>query len=306
MSESTAAYKMTSAAWAMLLLLSLCWGGSFFFTGIAVTELPPFTIVLARVVIASVALWGVVMATGTVVPMTWRFWRAATVMGAINSAAPFLLIAWAQTHVPSGLAAIFMATTPLFGVVIAHLTTADERMTASRIAGVAFGFAGVVVLIGPDLLNDFGGNLLAQLGLLVAAVGYALSSIYARRFGRDGVAALTAAAGQNTAAVAMLLPLTLLIDRPWTLPPPSLGVAAAVAGLALISSAFAYMLYFRILEIAGATNLMLVNFLIPVSATVLGVAFLGETLTAGHLAGMALIFVGLILRDATAWMRKAR
>ena len=113
MSESTAAYKMTSAAWTMLLLLSLCWGGSFFFTGIAVTELPPFTIVLARVVIASVALWGVVMATGTVVPMTWRFWRAATVMGAINSAAPFLLIAWAQTHVPSGLAAIFMATTPL-------------------------------------------------------------------------------------------------------------------------------------------------------------------------------------------------
>ena len=288
---------MTPAAWAMLLLLALCWGGSFFFTGIAVKELPTFTIVLARVGFAAIVLWGVMLATGTAVPRTWRFIRSTMMMGALNSLVPFVLIAWGQSHVPSGLAAIFIATTPLFGVVVAHVMTADERMRVSHVAGVLCGFAGVVVLIGPGLLGDFGNDLLAQFALLGASFGYALSSVYARRFSRDGVPPLAAAAGQLTMSAIFLLPLTMLIDAPWTLPVPSLKVCAAVAGLVLFSSALAYILYFRILATAGANNLMLVNFLVPVSATILGVTVLGETLRPEHFAGMALIFAGLILRD---------
>jgi len=162
---------------------------------------------------------------------------------------------------------------------------------------VVCGFAGVVVLIGPGLLGDLGTDLLAQLSLLGGALCYALSSIYGRRFSRDGISPLITATGQLTMSTLLLLPLALYIDQPWTLPMPSLATSAAVLGVALVSTAFAFLLFFRILATAGATNLLLVNFLVPVSAIMLGVSILGETLKTEHLVGMALIFGGLALRD---------
>jgi drug/metabolite transporter (DMT)-like permease len=288
---------MTPLTWAMLVLLSLCWGASFFFTGIAVTELPTFTIVVLRVGLAALALWAVVLASGTDLPWIWSYWHAIAVMALINSVLPFLLVVWGQSHVASSLAAIFIATTPLFGMVLAHFMTADERMTVPRVASVICGFAGVVVLIGPGLLRNIGTDLLAQLSILGGALCYALASIYGRRFSRDGISPLVTATGQMTLSTALLLPFALTLDRPWTLAMPSVMVCAAVLGIALISTAFAFLLYFRILATAGANNLMLVNFLVPVSAVILGVAILGETLKPEHLVGMALIFVGLALRD---------
>lgn len=288
---------MTPLTWAMLALLSLCWGASFFFIGVAVTALPTFTIVVLRVGLAALVLWAVVLARGAGLPTSLFFWRAATIMAAINSVLPFVLIVWGQSHVPSSLASIFIATTPLFGVVLAHFMTVDERMTVPRVAGVVCGFAGVVVLIGPDLLRDVGTDLLAELSIFGAAMLYALASIYGRRFSRDGISPLVTATGQLTMSTALLLPFALYIDRPWTLAAPSAAVTAAVLSVAFISTAFAFLLYFRILATAGATNLMLVNYLVPVSAIMLGVAILQETLKTEHYIGMALIFVGLALRD---------
>jgi drug/metabolite transporter (DMT)-like permease len=288
---------MTPLTWAMLLLLSLCWGGSFFFVGVAVRELPTFTIVVLRVGLAALALWVVVLASATAMPAKRSFWSAITLMAAINSVLPFLLIVWGQSHVPSSLASIFIATTPLFGVLLAHVMTADERMTVPGVASVVCGFAGVVVLIGPDLLGNIGSDLLAELAILAGALCYALSGIYGRRFSREGISPLATATGQLTMSTLLLLPFALSIDKPWTLAVPSLGASAAVLGVALVSTAFAFLLYFRILATAGATNLMLVNFLVPVSAILLGVSILHETLKTEHFIGMALIFVGLALRD---------
>ncbi len=295
--QGSSSLTMSPHAWAMLVLLSLCWGGSFFFTGIAVTELPTFTIVVLRVGLASLALWAVVLASATDMPQNLSFWSAIALMAVFNSVIPFLLIVWGQSHVPSGLASIFVATTPLFGVLLAHFMTSDERVTVPRVFGVVCGFAGVVVLIGPGLLGDLGTDLLAQLSLLGGALCYALSSIYGRRFSRDGISPLITATGQLTVSTLLLLPLALYIDQPWTLPMPSLATSAAVLGVALVSTAFAFLLFFRILATAGATNLLLVNFLVPVSAVMLGVLILGETLKTEHLVGMALIFAGLALRD---------
>jgi drug/metabolite transporter (DMT)-like permease len=288
---------MTPLTWAMMVLLSFCWGGSFFFIGIAVTELPTFTIVVLRVGLAALALWVVVFVSAIDMPKNLSFWSAIALMALFNSVLPFLLIVWGQSHVPSGLASILVATTPLFGVLLAHFATADERMTVPHVVSVVCGFAGVVVLIGPGLLRELGTDLLAQLSLLGGAFCYALSGVYGRRFSRDGISPLATATGQLTVSTVLLLPPALYIDQPWTLFMPSPAASLAVLGVALVSTAFAYLLYFRILATAGAINLLLVNFLVPVSAIMLGLSILNETLKTEHLIGMALIFIGLTLRD---------
>lgn len=297
---------MTPLAWLLLVGLAVLWGAAFFFIGVAVRELPTFTIVVLRVGLAAVALWAYVLIRGIEIPRTLAFWAAVAVMGAFNSAFPFILITWGQSHIPSGLASIFVATTPLFAVFAAHFLTDDERLTPLRAAGVATGFAGVVVLIGPGLLADLGTNILAQIAVLCAASSYALSGIYGRRFRRDGIPPLVIATGQVSAAAVILAPVMLYIDRPWTLPMPGIETMAAILCLAFASTALAYLLFFRILAIAGATNLMLVNFLVPVTAILLGVFVLGESLGPEHLAGMAVIFCGLVLIDGKLLSRVRR
>lgn len=218
-------------------------------------------------------------------------------MGLLNNLIPFSLIVWGQTHIASGLASILNATTPLFGVVVAHLLTDDEKMTANKLTGVLIGFVGVAVMIGPAVLGGLGSNVLAQFAVLGAAFSYSLAGVFARRFKRMGVAPLLTATGQVSASSMMLVPLALIVDRPWTLAWPGLDVWAALVGIALISTALAYVLFFRILETAGVTNLMLVTFLIPVSAILLGAVFLGERLEPKHFLGMALIAAGLAAID---------
>lgn len=283
--------------WSLLLALSLLWGGSFLFVGIAVKGLPPFTIVLLRVAIAALALNIVLRAIGVPLPRDGASWRAFLGMGLLNNAIPFSLIVWGQTHIASGLAAILNATTPLFTVLVAHWLTADDRLTRSRVLGLLIGFAGIVVLIGPEALRGLGGDVLAQCAVLGAACSYAFAGVFGRRFKRMGIPPLATAAGQVTASSLLLLPLVLLLDRPWTLPLPGLQVWGALLGLALLSTALAYVLYFRILAAAGAVNLLLVTFLIPPSAIVLGAIVLQEALQATDLLGMALIGGGLAAID---------
>lgn len=300
--------RMTLLDWLLLLALSVLWGGSYFFVGVAVKALPPLTIVLLRVAIAAAALHLVLRATGTGMPRDGESWRAFFGMGLLNNAIPFSLIVWGQVHIASGLASILNATTPLFTVLIAHMLIADERLTKGRIAGVLLGLAGVIVLIGPQALAGFGQDVAAQLAMLGAAVSYGFAAIFGRRFKRLGVAPLATAAGQVTASSVLLLPVALLVDRPWTLALPDLPAWGAVLGLALLSTAAAYVLFFRILASAGAVNLMLVTFLIPVSAIILGSAFLGETLGWMDFAGMALIGLGLAAIDGrvAAMLLRAR
>lgn len=288
---------MSAREWGMLLALSVLWGGSFFFTHVALTALPPMTLVVLRVGLAALVLTIATRLLGIGTPRDGRVWAAFFGMGLLNNAIPFSLIVWGQTHIASGLAAILNASTPLFTVVAAHLLTSDERMTGKRLAGVLIGFAGVVTMIGPAVLRGLGSDILAQVAILCAALSYAGAGIFGRRFRRLGVQPLATAAGQVTASTLMLLPVALVVDRPWTLAIPNATVWGAILGLAGLSTSLAYVLYFRILASAGATNLLLVTFLIPLSAVLLGGLILGEHLAPRHYAGMALIGCGLAAID---------
>lgn len=288
---------MGALEWVLLIALSIIWGGSFLFVGIAVSALPTFTIVLLRVAIAAAALHLILRAWRIPLPVDAPTWGAFFVMGLLNNVVPFSLIAWGMTHIASGLASILNATTPLFTVLLAHALTGDERLTRARLAGVLIGLAGVVVLIGPEALRGLGGDVLAQIAVLGAACSYGFAGIFGRRFKRMGIPPLATATGQVTASSILLLPLTLFVDRPWTLAMPDVTVWAAIVGLALLSTALAYALFFRILAGAGAVNLSLVTFLIPVSAILMGIAVLGETLHATDFLGMALIGCGLVAID---------
>ena len=289
---------MGSTEWLLLLALSVLWGGSYFFVEVALVDLQPFTVVLARVGLAAAVLVLLSRLTGARMPRDGQTWIAFMVMGALNNLVPFCLIVWGQTQIASGLASILNATTPLFTVVLAHVLTADERMTQNRFGGVVLGLAGVVVLMGPGALSGVGTSALAQAAVLGAALSYAIAGIYGRRF--RGLPPLVTAAGQLAATTVMMAPIALLADRPWTMAAPAWSTVGAIAGLALLSTALAYVIYFRILATAGATNLLLVTFLIPVSAILLGVSVLGERLAPEHLIGMALIGGGLAAIDGRA------
>jgi drug/metabolite transporter (DMT)-like permease len=288
---------MTLSEWGMLLTLSVLWGGSFFFASVMLTELPPFTIVMLRVSIAAVILNFVISALGLRMPRNGRTWVAFFGMGLLNNAMPFCLIVWGQTHIASGLAAILNATTPLSTVIVAHFFTSDEKMTGNRFLGVIVGLCGVVVMIGPLALKGLSVSIVAQLAVLAATVSYAFAGVYGRRFKRMGITPMVTATGQITASAIMLLPVALVVDHPWTLPMPSFPVWCAVLGTASLSTALGYVIYFRILATAGATNLLLVTFLIPVSAILLGSLVLGERLAPAHFLGMAIIGAGLAAID---------
>ena len=294
---------MTAREWGMLLTLSLVWGGSFFFNEIAVRQLPVFTVVVCRVALAAVILLAVLRLTGQRLPRSGKVWAAFFGMGMLNNVIPFSLIVAGQQSVASGVASILNAATPLFGVIFAHLLTQDEKLTTLKLAGVIVGFLGVAVMIGPDAISGLGGNLAAQMMILAGAASYAFAGIFGRRFKAMGVLPMATATGQVIASSIILLPLVLVIDRPWTLPAPGWDAIAALIGVAAISTAFAYFLYFRILASAGATNLLLVTFLIPISAILLGTAFLSEALLPRQIAGMALIGLGLSLIDGRLWRR---
>ena len=300
--------SMGSKDWAMLLSLSFLWGGSFFFIGVAVTELPPLTIVTLRVGIAAITLWIILLAAGYEVPRTLKLWRTFFVIGLFNNAIPFSLIVWGQTHIGAGLASIINATTPLFTVLIAGVFLADEHMTRQKIVGVLVGLLGVSILIGADSLSDIGLdmslNTLAQLAIIGAAIAYGSASVFGRRFKTLGISPFSTVVGQVTTATIILIPLTYIVERPDQLANPSLNVWLAILALAIFSTALAYILFFQILSSSGATNVVLVTFLVPITASFLGWLILDEQLHSRYFVGMAFIGLGLAAIDGRLWTKR--
>ena len=288
---------MSPVDWLMLLALSILWGGAFFLNKLALSELPPLTVALARVGVAAVILLPIAWMRDELRPLR-AAWPVFLMLGLVNSAVPFALIAWGQTQIASGLASILNATTPLFAVVIANATTKDDKLTRGRVVGLCFGLIGVVVMIGPGALTGLGLHVAGEIACLAAAALYATGTVYARRF--RGFAPNTLGAGQTGAATLLLMAPVAILDQPWTHALPSPPTIAAVVGLGAFSTALAYLLYFRVLARAGATNTSLVTFLIPVSAILLGVFALGERLETHQLAGMAAIAIGLLAIDGRA------
>ncbi|WP_332818542.1 DMT family transporter [Sphingopyxis sp.] len=290
-------YRMEAGEWSILILLSVMWGGSFFFLEIALDELPPLTLVLCRLGLSALLMVLFMAFTRRAMPRRPGLWPALFLLAALNNAIPFTLFAYAQTQIASGLASILNATTPLWGVIVAHLLTSDEKATPAKLGGVLAGIAGVAVMIGGDALDWRGGTMLAQLACLGATLCYALAGVYGRRFRAWGVRPLEVATGQLIAATLLILPLALFVETPWHLPVPGMRTLFAVAGLAILSTTVAYFLYFSLIERAGATNALLVTLLIPVTAILLGTLVLGEILRPRHWAGMALIAAGLAAID---------
>lgn len=291
---------MNAHEWSMLLLLALLWGCSFYFAAIALRELPTLTIVVLRVGLAAATLYGILTIIGQRMPSDRRAWWAFAQMAIVNNVIPFSLLVWGQTRIASGVTSILVATTPVFASVLAHFATSDEKLTSNRAIGVAAGVFGVAVLLGGSAATQLSGGFVGELAVVGAAISYACSSVFARRFNVMGIAPLASATGLLTTSTFILLPAALIIDQPWTLAFPSLGVSLAIIGFALPATAFAYLLYFRIVATAGATNLMLVTFLMPVTAIMLGVILLGERLEGRHVAGMTLIALGLVAIDGRA------
>jgi drug/metabolite transporter (DMT)-like permease len=280
--------------WGLIIILSILWGGSFFFVGVAVKEVPPLTIVFSRVGLASIILLGIVYLKGDKMPASPSLWGGFIILGVLNNLIPFSLIVWGQTHIESGLASILNATTPIFSVVLAHLLTREERLTTNRVSGVLIGWIGVTVLIGIESLKGFGIEVIGQIAVLGAAFSYACAAIYGRRF--KDLSPLVVATGMLCSSTIMMTPLALIVDQPWNLS-PSVMTLMALFGLAAISTSLAYIIYFRVLATSGPTNILLVTFLIPLSAILLGVTVLGERLGWNAFVGMGMIFIGLIAID---------
>ncbi|RUM24269.1 DMT family transporter [Rhizobium vallis] len=299
--------RMNAWTWGLLVLLGLIWGGSFFFARIAVQHVPPLTLVFLRLLLAALALHVYIAGRFDIYSILQARWREFLILGLINNALPHALIFFGQTRIGAGLAAILNATTPIWTVIIANHFTSDEKLSSAKIAGCLFGLAGTIVLIGPGIsisANSGAAPLWALLLPVLAAVSYGFAATYGKRF-RDVPAPVTSA-GQLTASSLIALPLSLLADRPWTLAAPPLDAILAVLALALLSTAFAYILYFRIMAAAGATNASLVTLLVPPSAILLGFLFLGERLSLAEFAGMALIGFGLVILDGRAYRRLLR
>ena len=287
---------MGGREWVMLLALAALWGSSFFFFKVMVGALPPLTVVLARVGIAALLLNAWLAILRDFMPASARTWAAFIAMGLLNNILPFALIVFGETRISSGLASILNATTPMFTVLAANWLTTNEKFTVPKAFGFVLGFVDVAVLIGPDALSGFAnGDVLGEAACLLAAISYAFAGVYGRRF--KGMDPIKVATGQITASTPVLIPLVAFIDRPWTLQMPGAEIWGAMVGIAVLCTVVAYVLYFRILAAAGATNLLLVTFLLPASALLLGWLVLGESIPSRAWGGMALIGAGLASID---------
>ena len=295
---------MSPSQWLLLVFLSVLWGGSFFFVGVAVHEVPALTLVFFRVAIAAAALYLLVRILGHELPRSAKAWQPFVVMAILNNIIPFLMITIGQKEIASGLASVLNATTPLWTVVIAHLFTSDEKLTANRALGVVVGVCGVAVLMGPKALTGEVSSIFGMLCVIAATISYGFAGLWGRRL--KETTPLVAATCQLTASSLLLLPVAAIVDRSWALPLPSTAVLLSIIGLALLSTALAYIVFFQILQVSGPTNVMLVTLLVPISAVLLGTMILGERLSLQQFAGAAVIGSALLIFDGRLLARLRR
>jgi drug/metabolite transporter (DMT)-like permease len=278
----------------LLIFLSILWGGSFFFTGAAVRELPPLTVALARVTLGALFLLPFFRMLGGSWPKTFAGWMPFLGMGLLNNVIPFSLQAAAQLYVSSGVTSVLNATTPVFGVIVLA-AFGDERLIARRAAGVAIGLLGVVVLRGVSLDGGPGQTLGILLGL-GGALSYGFAGLWGRRM-LSHVPPINSATCQLLCSTAVMLVLASMVEQPWRLPAPSTQAMLALVGLAAVSTSLAYIVFFTILARSGATNTLLVTLLIPITAILLGHFVLGEPLTAQEIIGALIIGSALLVID---------
>jgi drug/metabolite transporter (DMT)-like permease len=282
--------RMGPREWLLLGTLSVLWGCSFLFVELALRDLPVFTVALGRVGIAAAFLVLLLLVTGSPVrPLVGR-WKEFILLGALRAAIPMSLIVWAQTRIDSSVAGILNSTSPLFTMVIAHLLTADDRLTPQKLIGCLIGIAGVIVMIGMEALSQLGGGLAGQLAMLGATCSYGFAAVYGRRFDKGSNTA--SAAGMLCGATLLILPAALVLEQPWTLSPGAQSMSA-LFGLALLSTALGFVVWFRLITTAGPSNTSLVTFLIPLTALSFGIVLLGEKPSPGSLLGLVIILAGL-------------
>jgi drug/metabolite transporter (DMT)-like permease len=285
-------------AWFILILLGAIWGASYMFIKVGVAEIPPFSFVEGRLLIATLALGTVIFLRGEAIPRTRRAWLPLMAMGIFNGVIPYTMITWGETHITSGLAAILTAAMPLFTILLAHFWTRNERMTLLRLIGVLIGFAGVVVVFLPELRHGLQVEFWGQFAIIVAAASYAIATLVARNY-LNGVSHVMASTGQMASAALMMLPLALFFDAPWNLR-PSLPAFVSLLTLALLGTSFAYVLYYWLIEHTGATRTSLVTYLIPVFGVFWGVMILSENVELASLIGLGLIIGGVLLVNRKA------
>ncbi|MFD2264311.1 DMT family transporter [Lacibacterium aquatile] len=284
--------------WGLLAGQSLIWGASFLFAKVAVGYVPPLTLVLARVSIAAFALWIACRMAGK--PGLQGFvenWQKFLLLGFIASALPFALLFWAQTRIGAGLSSILNATTPVFTALLAVFVFRAEKAEARIFGGIALGIAGVVSVVGPSALIGAGADPVAQLAVLGTACSYGIAGNYAQKFRH--LPSLTVAGGQMAGAAVVIAPFALFLDRPWEMAMPPIHAVGAVLALALICTAYAYALFYKLIQRAGAISASLVTILVPPVAAFLSAIFLGERLGVQHAVGLLLIFAGLLVMDRT-------
>ncbi len=295
---------MSLSQWLLLIVLGVLWGGSFFFTGVAIHHVPLLTLVLARVALAALALLPVLWLSGLSLPRSAAAWMPFVGMSILNNVIPFLLIARGQKEIASGLASVLNATTPMWSVILSHILTHDEKMKLHKVVGVVVGIAGVAILVGPEMMFGQQTTVLGMMCGLGGAFAYGVSGVWGRRL--KSVPPLQTATCQLLVSSIILAPVAFWVDRPWTLAMPAPHVVAAILGLALLTTALGYIIFFRILAVSGPTNAMLVTLLNPLTAIALGVLVLGETLAGRHIVGALVIALALLAIDGRIlqWLRR--
>ena len=287
--------RMNTGEWLLLLVLAVLWGGTYIFNQIALRELNFFQVVFGRLSGGALILLAITRLRGYRLPLSLRVWGSFVVLGFLNNLLPFSLVVWGQNHISAGLAAILNSTAPLFSLFAVRYLGRGEPITWLRMGGTILGLAGVAVLMGPEIRSGLGSGFWGQMAVLGGSCAYALAGVYARRF--SSLPVLVIATGQLVSSALLMLPLIPLglLGPPPT--PPSPATWGALLGLALLSTAVAYIIYFRILTSAGPSNVLLVTLLNPVSALILAALVLGEEVILRHLAGMALIAAALLAID---------
>ncbi|WP_300057868.1 DMT family transporter [uncultured Roseobacter sp.] len=296
--------SLSPKAWSALLLLALIWGGSFLSIRVALDEIGPLTVVAHRTLWAMLVLWVVVWAMRLPVPHDPATWGAFLVMGLLNNAIPFGLMAWGQLYVETGLTSILNAATAVFGVIAAAVFFADERLSVRKVVGVGLGFLGVATAIGLDNMRDFDVRSLAQLAILAGTVSYALAGVWGRTTLAD-LSPHVAAAGMLTGSTIVTLPLALIFEGPMQFD-LALATLAAIGYYAVVATAGAYLLYYYVLARAGSGNLLLVTLLIAPVAILLGALFRDETLNPNAYLGFVILAAGLIILDGRILRRRRK
>ncbi len=307
MIPSTAATSPRSGAGrftdlALLLLLATLWGGSYSFIKVGVETIPPVTLIAARTLLAGAILLAVIGWSGLRLPRDRATWRLFLVQACLNSVVPFTLIAWAERSVEAGLATILSSTSPIFVVLLGLLAGTGERLSLLKLAGIASGLAGTLLIVGTEAMAGFGADLAAQLALVAASLCYGGAALFGRHF--KGLDPIMPAAGSLLCGAALLIPLSLAVDRPWTLAPSGASIQALLA-LSVVSTALAFVIYFRLIARLGSVATTSVAYLRVPTGVLIGMVFLGESLAPTAWAGLILIVGGVLAMTMPARKRPA-